>query len=338
MIEAGLHESSDAVLHCGHIELPIAICSRNSISNTGRLPAAPSARTPDINEGGMRYLTRFCRDSPFSLPLIGVVSILLVAPCRAGSIGVLVPSYFYPGSGGTGNGWSAMAAAASQIPVTAILNPDSGPVSGPVDPNYVSAMTNLENAGGKVIAYVYTNNGGTPLATVESEVSTYINQYGNLINGFFLDGMNVLPSTLSYYQSLDTYLKALQSSHAVFANPGQPFLNGVSPSDYLTTADVLDIFEGPDTAPAGSAGFNNYPYGLNWFENQPRDRFANIIYDVPSSAAMQADIARANQLNAGYLYITDQGGDNPYAQLPSYWNQEVSPSSQPHRNRALYRF
>src|SRR6185437_11144484 len=102
---------------------------------------------------------------------------------------------FYPGSGGpggAGDGWSAMAAAANQISVTAILNPDSGPVSGPADPNYVNAMTNLENAGGKVIAYVYTNNGGTPLATVESEVSIYINQYGNLIDGFFLDRMNVL--------------------------------------------------------------------------------------------------------------------------------------------------
>jgi hypothetical protein len=272
----------------------------------------------------MRYLNRYFSSS---LTTIGAISILFVAPCQAGSVGVLVPSYFYPGSGGPGgpgDGWSAMTSAASQTSVTAILNPDSGPISGPADPNYVAAMTNLENAGGKVVAYVYTNNGGTPLASVESEISTYINQYGNLINGFFLDGMNVLPSTLSYYQSLDSYIKGLQPSYAVFANPGQPFLNGVSPSDYLTTADVLDIFEGPDTAPAGSAGFNNYPYDLNWFESQPHNRFANIIYDVPTSAAMLADIARANQLNAGYLYITDQGGDNPYAQLPSYWNQEVS--------------
>lgn len=275
----------------------------------------------------MRYVNRLCRDFPSSLTLIGAMSLLFVAPCQGGSIGVLVPSYFYPGSGGpggAGDGWSAMTSAASQISVTAILNPDSGPIPGSADPNYVTAMTNLEKAGGKVVAYVYTNNAGTPLATVESEVATYINQYGNLINGFFLDGMNVLPSTLSYYQSLDTYIKTLHSSYAVFANPGQPFLNGVSPSDYLTTADVLNIFEGPNTAPAGSAGFNNYPYSLNWFESQARDRFANIIYDVPTSAAMLADIARANQLNAGYLYITDQGGDNPYAQLPSYWNQEVS--------------
>jgi len=49
-------------------------------------------------------------------------------------------------------------------------------------------MTNLENAGGKAVAYVYTNNGSTPVATVESQMTTYISQYGSLIDGFFLDG------------------------------------------------------------------------------------------------------------------------------------------------------
>ena len=92
---------------------------------------------------------------------------------RADRVGVLVPSYFYPGTGGpggVGDGWAALAAAASQIPVTAILNPDSGPLAGPADPNYVNAMTNLENAGGHVVAYVFTNDGNTPLATVEGQI------------------------------------------------------------------------------------------------------------------------------------------------------------------------
>ena len=33
--------------------------------------------------------------------------------------------------------------------------------AGPPDPNYVNAMTNLENAGGSVVTYIYTGNGGT---------------------------------------------------------------------------------------------------------------------------------------------------------------------------------
>jgi hypothetical protein len=259
--------------------------------------------------------------------LIRGVFFLLPALCFAENIGVIVPSYFYPGTGGpggNGDGWAAMTAAASQVQVTAILNPNSGPLSGPADSNYITAMTNLENAGGKVIAYVDTASGSAPLATVEGEISTYIGQYGSLIDGFFLDDMSVVPGTLAYYQTLDSYVKGLHSSYLVVGNPGQPFLNGVTPANYLSTADVLDTFEGPNTAPPGDAGFNNYPYGLNWFENYESSEFETIIYDVPTSTDMLADLDEAAELNAGYVYITDEGGANPYSQLPSYWDQEVA--------------
>jgi hypothetical protein len=39
---------------------------------------------------------------------------------------------------------------------------------------------------------------------------------------------------------------------------------------------------------------------------------------------MFADVSKAARLNAGYVYVTDQTGSNPYAQLLSYWNEEVS--------------
>ena len=108
-------------------------------------------------------------------------------------------------------------------------------------------------------------------------------------------------------------------------------MNGVSPQDYLSTADVFNIFEGPNSAPAGSPGYNTYPYGQTWFESYPSDRFSNTIYDVPAdagdpsqSSAMLADVSQAVQLDAGYVYITNLSGGNPYDALPSYWDQEVS--------------
>ena len=242
----------------------------------------------------------------------------------AGQIGVVVPSYFYPGTGGpggTGDGWAAMAAAAGQVPVTAVLNPNSGPLAGPADPSYVTAMTNLENAGGKVVAYVYTNNGSAPLATVESQVSTYITQYGSQINGFFLDGMYVTPGTLSYYQSLASYIKGLNASYTIIGNPGQPYLNGVSAANYLSTADVFNIFEGTNS---GASGFNTFPFGQNWYQSYPPGRFSSIIYGTSTVSAMLADVSDAAQLDIGNVYVTDQTGSNPYAELPSYWDQEVS--------------
>jgi hypothetical protein len=157
-------------------------------------------------------------------------------------------------------------------------------------------------------------------------VAAVYSQYGGLINGFFIDEMSVLPTTLSYYQSLNAYIKGLQPSYLTVGNPGEPFLNGVSVSDYLSVADVLDIFEGPNTGAPGTSGYNNYPYGLNWFLTQPSQDFANIVYNTPDTASMLADINTAIALNSGDLFITDQGagGANPYAALPSYWNEEVA--------------
>lgn len=276
-----------------------------------------------------------CRCVFFCLAVAGVMASPVSA--RAGMVvGLLVPAYFYPGTGGAGgvgDGWAQMATASATVPVTAIFNPDSGPLPGPADPNYVNAMTNLENAGGHVIAYVFSGGGSVSPGNIQSQISTYINQYGSLINGFFIDGMSVSTSTLSYYQSIYSYIKGLGSSYTVYGNPGEPFLNpGISPSDYLSTADVLNIFEGPHLAPSpGAAGFDAYPYGLNWFLSYPSNRFSNIIFDVPAdagnpgeSSAMLADVSKAAQLNAGYVYATDQTLPNPYAQLPSYWNAEVS--------------
>jgi hypothetical protein len=258
-----------------------------------------------------------------------------------------------------------MAAAAGQVPVTAIFNPNSGPGLS-TDPNYVAAMTHLESAGGRVVAYVPSSFGSAPLAAVEADVLTYITQYGSLINGFFIDQMNILPSTLAYYtaavrfppvpktfgppatrpladwiggpplawvyQAIDNFIKTQGASYTVIGNPGTPFLNGVSPQDFLSTADVLNIFEGPNTAPApGAAGFDAYPYNLNWFLSFPSSRFSNIVFDVPAdagnpgaSSAMLADLSKAIGLNAGSVYLTDQNLPNPYGQLPSYWNEEVS--------------
>ncbi len=267
---------------------------------------------------------------PFSLILIVAAVLQIPAGCRADSVNLLVPAYFDPGTGGpggSGDGWAAMAAAASQTPVTAILNPNSGPVPGAADPAYVNALTNLEHAGGKAIGYIDTADGAISLSTVKAEMTTYIGQYGSLINGFFLDNMFVLPSTLSYYRNLNAYVKGQSSSYLLAGNPGQPFLNGASPSEYLSTGDLFDIFEGPNTAPSvGAAGFDQYPYGLNWFQSYSSSRFSNIIYDVSSASLMRDDLTRAMQLDAGFVYITDQGaaGGNPYAQLPSYWDQEVA--------------
>jgi len=50
------------------------------------------------------------------------------------------------------------------------LNPNSGPGTSQ-DSNYVQALANLHQAGGKVTAYVHTSYGTRPLADVESDIN-----------------------------------------------------------------------------------------------------------------------------------------------------------------------
>ena len=60
-------------------------------------------------------------------------------------------------------------------------------------------------------------------------------------------------------------------------------------------------------------------------------RQANLFYNVATADAMRALLAEAVARNVGYVYITDDRyivGDpianNPWDQLPSYWNAEVT--------------
>jgi hypothetical protein len=73
------------------------------------------------------------------------------------TMGITVPAYFAPGTGGpggVGDGWAAMAAAAAKVPLTAIFDPNNGPLPGPASSAYANAFTELEDAGGKVVAYI----------------------------------------------------------------------------------------------------------------------------------------------------------------------------------------
>ena len=262
-----------------------------------------------------------------ALILMGIAGIIASPPSvNAGSVEALVPAYFSPGTGGpggVGDGWAAMANAASTISVTAIFNPDNGPGPG-ADANYVTAMTNLELAGGKVVAYVYTGYGTIPLSTVEGEINTYLSQYGNLmsnpiknlINGFFFDGMSTDPSQVAYYQSLNSFVKGLSASYAVIGNPGT-----ATNSSYLAAsppaANTFVTYEG------NAAGYTSANTSTG-----SSSLYANVIYDQSTVAGMQADVAFAAQHNVGYVYVTDQPLHPPtgylYDQLPSYWDQEVA--------------
>jgi len=243
-------------------------------------------------------------------------------------MGALVPAYFYPINGGVGGDWGQLYSAASQIPVTAIFNPASGPGTSS-NSDYVAALTTLEADGGKAVAYVPTYYAGTldpvhgALSYVEGEIQSYINFYPNQVHGFFIDQMtnDNSASDLAYYNTLYTYIKGLSTSYQVIGNPGT---NTVE--DYLKPitqgADTLVTYENVASLYAGTSP-------PSWVTGYSPDHFANIIHTESSVQGMMSDIALAAQRNVGYVYVTDLKDDasdnfNPYTALPSYWDQEVA--------------
>jgi hypothetical protein len=261
----------------------------------------------------------------FGVAVLGVVALPLLfavtGRADAGMVTALVPAYFPPGPD-----WDRLDQAAGKVPLDAIMNPASGPGTS-VDPNYVTAVSKLQAAGGKVLGYVPTQFGARPLSAVESDISFYVNNYH--VNGIFLDQVSVGGGgSHDYYAALYQYIKNISPTPSVIDNPGAPF----PPADqFVDVADTLVTFEGPLTnpdpnGPSFQAYPNSGPYaGLSpWFLKQPASKIANVVFDVPTAGDMRSALNKAVQNNAGYVYFTDQTLPNPYGTLPSYWDQEVA--------------
>lgn len=221
---------------------------------------------------------------------------------------ILIPAYFYPDPAATApDPWQALGASAGDVAITAILNPASGPGSSQ-DANYVAAIASLRSAGGRVIGYVSTAYGSRNAATVKAEIDHYRDFYD--LDGIFLDEMSNLDTQLGYYQDLYDYIKRSNGGYRIIGNAGTSTLEA-----YLQVADTLVTFE-------NSAGYESYQPDP-WVNDYSADRFAHLIYGVGSSTTMQQFVALAAQRNAGYVYVTNDGGDNPWDQLPSYWQAQT---------------
>lgn len=225
---------------------------------------------------------------------------------------LLVPAYFYPTPGGD---WGRMSAAARSVPVTAILNPDSGPGK-KADPTYVAAVNDLHSNGGRVVGYVHTSYGRRTLAAVKNEMIRYKKFYH--LDGFFIDEMATDPHHVVYYHALYNYVRLLsRGPYQVIGNPGTN-----TQERYLTApaADVLVDFENDQ---GDYPGFSPSP----WVGSYGSQHFGNIVGQAANDQVMSNDLLLARQRNAGYVYVTDQDiadYSNSYNRLPTFWDQEVA--------------
>ena len=213
-----------------------------------------------------------------------------------------VPAYFDQST------WSR-AAASRPAPSSMILNPATGTGAGTApDPAYQSVVKHAQAEGTTILGYSSTASGLRPIPQIEADVRNYKNWYG--VTGIFLDSVNGVASELPYYEQLASYIRRVMPGSTVWLNPG------IYPDQrYMSVGNVVMVFEGTyaqylkDQVPSWARAF-------------PTTRFANTIYGAASISEADSAITLSRSRNAGYVYVTNRAGSDPYNALPSYWSSE----------------
>jgi hypothetical protein len=214
---------------------------------------------------------------------------------------VFVPAFFYSGSI-----WEQ---AADSKPAPSVMILDiSGLGAGDAPVAHFQEVVRQEKAaGGTILGYSSTAFGQRPAAQVQADARNYKAWYG--VSGMFLDEVRGVPGQLPYYRELAAYIHRVIRGSVVWINPGTYPDQG-----YMSVADVVMAFEGEYAAYRGL----EVP---GWAYDYQASRFAHTIYDTPPSQVRSA-ISLSRSRNAGYVYVTDESGANPYNGLPSYWPDE----------------
>lgn len=209
---------------------------------------------------------------------------------------LIVPAYFHPAV--CPGEWAHLIERAAQIRLI-VLNLASGPGAQP-DPAFTPALEGLYYAGVPVVGYVDTNYGHRPIGEVLEEISRYIAWYR--VSGVFFDRVPSDTQSLHHYADLTHRARGI-GAHVVAFN------HGVHPvQDYAEIADLLGTFEG------------TWPSYIDmavprWARSRPAEQFFHLVYSVPPESFEDAFML-ATRRRAGCVYVTDNGGDNPWDRLP----------------------
>ena len=182
-----------------------------------------------------------------------------------------------------------------------VANVNNGPGTS-ADPNYAAAIAQAGAAGATVYGYVYSSYAANSIASMEAQISKWKSLYG--VTDIFIDEASTTASSESYYQTLTNYVHAQTPGSKTLLNFGT-----TPPQSDMNAGDILVTFEG-DYSTYRSTTFPS------WVENYAASRFDNIVYDVPTQAAMTQVLSEAQGYNVGYIYATNDTLPNPYDTVP----------------------
>lgn len=196
----------------------------------------------------------------------------------------------------------------------AIANINAGPGSS-YSSTLATQIQQAQAAGVRVVGYVITHYGSTPVSTIKSQVDTWYNWYHP--DGIFFDNYGNGTSVQSYYQTLHDYVKGKANGHGtlVLAN-----IAWTPCQCMMSTADIILIYEDVYST------YGSRNTTASWMQGYPASRFASIVYAASSQSEMQSAIGTSRQRNVGYMFVTDNTTSNygPYNRLPTYWSAETT--------------
>jgi hypothetical protein len=226
---------------------------------------------------------------------------------RNAATGTVIPLYLYPQVINGVHNWQPLINAHNSHPtveVWAIVNVFNGP-SNPIDPNYVDAIGKLKTAGIRTLGYVSTNYTRVSATKAKEDVDTWKSFYNP--DGIFFDEMSseFTSDAVQYYTDLGNYVKSKGFTRTV-GNPGTDVA-----SQFAGTLDTIMIVE-------DDRGFPDQSRICGWHQNYPRTQWGIFPYNI--ATLNEAQILAAKQC-VGYIYVTHDGGNNPWDELPPYLNQ-----------------
>lgn len=243
-------------------------------------------------------------------------SLLLLAPLILAlpitSLFILLPLYIYPGT--SSSAWSNITAAIAAYPQVqwqVIINVDDGPggTGYPTDPNYITAIKNLNSYSNvQTLGYVDTNFTHRAYSAVVSDIDTYASwasyTKANIsMAGIFFDDVNNTASSAvnTYMRNASAYAYANVPSDVtpVVFNPGS-----LAPTILFSYCDTMVEFENGLSLYKNDSTIATIPSAY-------RGQSAIIVYNTTSTAnvkslvhTMAIDGVEAVYFSADYYYNT----------------------------------
>ena len=208
--------------------------------------------------------------------------------------------------------WERLIAAADRVPIIAIINKDSGPGK-QVDRNLLAVLERARQSTLTMIGYVPIKYAKRPIAEVKADVDGWLSLYPGVLSGIMFDEQPSGPEGVSYVAECTAYVRSRIKNAKIVSNPGT-----MCAPEYLaiTGAPTICLFE-------NKTGIDAYR-PPSWRTKFRPAQMAVVLYDVPTAAAMKRSLREMLRKRAGYVYVTDDSGANPWDRLPSYWDEEVA--------------